>query len=546
MRSQHGTLWHRNFTTIMRKIRASRVGMLGALVLPLVAGAFFYQQQKTVASAQLLDEVLHLTADRYVDSVGTNALYEKAAKGLVRELNDPYSVLFSPKEFAAFDQQTGGHYGGIGMEIAPTQGFVTVQRVFPNTPAASGGVQEGDRILQIDTANARGWTTQQVSDRLKGDPGTKVTVKFGRSGVPEPIPMTFTRAIVHIPAVPYTLVFGNVGYVPLQQFNETTTQELDAAITKVTHEGATRLIVDLRGNPGGYLDQAISSSNLFLQQGQSILSVRGRTGEVQAYGATDAPRQPTIPLVMLVDNHSASASEILAGAVQDHDRALIMGTTSFGKGLVQSLYKLDGGYALKMTTAKWYTPSGRSIQKERKLLPDGELVEVMPDSLESDSVKRARPKYKSDAGRVVYGGGGITPDIFVKPDTLTTAEQKLLQSLAPKQQVFAQELQDYASELKGKVQPSFTVTPQMRAAFVARLRAKGVAVDSTLLATGGAELDRIIGTRITSMAFGDSTVRRKYLSDDNQLEKAIEVLKSAPNQQALFALAQRTQGVAAR
>ena len=522
--------------------RRKRAALIGAVaVLPVVGGAFLYQQQTTVASAQLLDEVLRITAARYVDSVPANDLYEKAAKGLVRELNDPYSVLFSPKEFAAFNQQTGGKYGGLGMEIAETQGFVTVQRVFPHTPASAGGVQEGDRILQIDTANARGWTTAQVSDKLKGDPGTQVSVKFGRPGVTEPIPLTFTRAIVHIPAVPFTLVFGNVGYVPLQQFTETATQELDDAISTVEKQGATRLIVDLRGNPGGYLDQAISSSNLFLQQGQSILSVRGRTGEVQAYSATDEPRQPKIPLVMLVDGHSASASEILAGSVQDHDRSLIIGTTSFGKGLVQSLFQLEGGYALKMTTAKWYTPRGRSIQKERKLLPDGEFVEVMPDSMESDSVKRARPKYHSDAGRIVYGGGGITPDIIVKPDTLSTPEQRLLQSLAPKQQIFASVLQDYASEMKGKVPVSFTVTPQMRAELVSRLRAKGVTVDPTLLATGGSELDRIIGMRITSIAFGDSTTKRKYLSDDNQLEKAIAVLKSATNQQSLFALAQREQ-----
>lgn len=529
----------------MRKFRVSRLAVLAAVALPAVAGAFIIQQQQNVASAQLLDEVLRITASRYVDSVGSNALYEKAAQGLVHELKDPYSVLFTPKEFAAFNQQTGGKYGGIGMEIAQTQGFVTVQRVFPHTPAAAGGVQEGDRIIQIDTANARGWTTAQVSDRLKGDPGTRVTVKFGRADVPEPIPMAFTRAIVHIPAVPYTLAFGNVGYIPVQQFNETATQELDDAVAQVTKRGATRLIVDLRGNPGGFLDQAISMSNLFLKQGQPILSVRGRTGEVQAYAATDEPRQPTIPVVVLIDGRSASASEIVAGALQDHDRALLVGTTSFGKGLVQSLFQLEGGYALKMTTAKWYTPSGRSIQKERKLLPDGEFVEVMPDSLESDSVKRARPKYKSDAGRIVYGGGAITPDMIVKPDTLTTPEQKLLQSLAPKQQVFASELQDYASMMKGKLPLNFTVTPQIRSAFVGRLRAKGVTVDSTLLATGGAELDRIIGMSITTRVFGDSATKRKYLGDDNQLQKAIAVLKAAPSQQSLFALAQREQGATA-
>ena len=529
----------------MRKPRVIHLTVLGAVMLPLIAGAFVYQQHETVASAQLLDEVLRITASRYVDSVGSNSLYEKAATGLVKELNDPYSVLFTKKEFDQFSQQTGGKYGGIGMEIAPTSGFITVQRVFPHTPASAGGVMEGDKILQIDTANARGWTSTQVSDKLKGDPGTKVSVKFGRAGVTDPIPVTFTRAIVHIPAVPYTLVFGNVGYIPLQQFNETAAQEVADAITDVTKHGATKIVFDMRGNPGGFLDQAIATSNLFLPVGKSILSVRGRTGEVQAYSATDAPQAPTIPIVVLVDPHTASASEIVAGALQDHDRALIMGTTSFGKGLVQSLYKLDGGYALKMTTAKWYTPSGRSIQKERKLLPDGEFVEVMPDSLETDSARRARPQYKSDAGRIVYGGGGITPDIIVKPDTLTTPEQKLLMSLAPKSQIFAQELQDYAGEMKSKVKENFTVTPQMRNDFIARLKAKGVTVDSTLLAKGAStELDRMIGVRITTMAFGDSATKRKYLDDDNQLQRALDALKNVQSTPGLFALAQKVQGVA--
>lgn len=530
-----------------RATRSTRRAAIAAAVLvPVVigAGAFVTQQEPTVASAQLLGQVLQLTAQRYVDSIPTPNLYEKAARGLVHELKDPYSVLFSPKELAQFNQQTGGRYGGIGMEILETQGFVTVSRVFPHTPASAGGVMEGDRIVRIDTTNTRGWTTQQVSDRLKGTPGTRVAVTFSRPGVAEPIPVTFTRAIVHIPAVPFTLVFGHVGYVPLQQFSETATQELTDGIDAVRKQGATRLIVDLRGDPGGILDEAIATSNLFLRQGQPILSVRGRAGEVQAYQASSAPRYPGIPMVVLIDGHSASASEIVAGALQDHDRALLIGTTSFGKGLVQSLFSLEGGYALKMTTAKWYTPSGRSIQKARKLLPDGEFVEVMPDSLESDSVKKARPKYHSDAGRIVYGGGGITPDIIVQPDTLTTPEQNLLKSLAPKGQIFATQLQDYAASLKGKVTPSFTVTPAMRDAFLARLKTKGVTLDPTLLAKGGTELDRLIGQRVTTVLFGDSTAKRKFLPDDNQLEKAIAVLQAAPNQQSLFAIARQEASVA--
>lgn len=517
-----------------------KVALLGLVLVPFLAGGFVVQQQEARDGARLLDQVLQIVSGRFVDSVSAAALYEKAARGLVRELNDPYSVLLSPKELATFNAQTGGRYGGVGMEIGEVQGFVTVQRVFPHTPAEQAGVMEGDRIISIDTANARGWTTAQASDALKGTPGTKVSVKFLRAGVAEPIPVTFTRASVRIPAVPYAIMLdGNVGYIPLQQFNETATDELEASSKRLISEGAKGLILDLRGNGGGYLDQSASVANLFLNKGQEISSVRGRGGDQQVFYATDQPAAPTVPLVILTDGRTASASEIVAGALQDHDRALILGTTSFGKGLVQTVYPLDGGYALKMTTAKWYTPSGRSIQKERKLLPDGQFVEVLPDSMETDSVRKSRPKFKSDGGRTVYGGGAVTPDIIVQPDTLTTAEQKLLNLLAPKAQIVRATLINYAVEHKNKVQPGFVVSKVWRDEFYDRLVAQGIKVDKPQFDAGGAEIDRLLGSSIARIAFGDSTEKRREVRDDAQLRRALEILRQSRTQPDLFAVAQR-------
>ncbi|HUQ17983.1 MAG TPA: S41 family peptidase [Gemmatimonadaceae bacterium] len=517
-----------------------KFALITLLSVPFLAGGFVVQQKEAADGARLLDQVLTIVAGRFVDSVGAATLYEKAARGLVRELNDPYSVLLSPKELATFNAQTGGRYGGVGMEIGEVQGFITVQRVFPHTPAEQAGVMEGDRIVQIDTANARGWTTSQASDALKGTPGTKVAVKFLRAGVAEPIPVTFTRANVRIPAVPYAIMLdGNVGYIPLQQFNETATDELEASTKKLIGEGAKGIIVDLRGNGGGYLDQSATVANLFLNRGQEISSVRGRGGDQQVFYATDQPAAPNIPLVVLTDGRTASASEIVAGALQDHDRALIVGTTSFGKGLVQTVYPLDGGYALKMTTAKWYTPSGRSIQKERKLLPDGEFVEVLPDSMETDSVRKSRPKFKSDAGRIVYGGGAVTPDIIVQPDTLSTDEQKLLNLLAPKAQIVRATLVNYAVEHKGKVQPNFTVSKAWRDEFYARLVSQGVKIDKAQFDAGGSEIDRLLSSSIARIAFGDSTERRRQVSEDAQLRRAIAVLRQSGSQRDLFALAER-------
>src|SRR5256885_1447008 len=231
----------------------SRKSMLfGLILIPLVAGGFVIQQRESQEGARLLDQVLNIVATRFVDTVDAASLYEKAARGLVHELNDPYSVLLSPKELSSFNAQTNGRYAGIGMEIAEVGGFIEVQRVFPHTPAEQAGVQEGDRIVSVDTASTRGWTTQQTSDALKGTPGSKVSVKFSRPGVAELIPVTFTRAVIKIPAVAYAIMLdGKIGYIPLLQFNETASEELESSISRLTKEGARGIILDLRGNPGG-------------------------------------------------------------------------------------------------------------------------------------------------------------------------------------------------------------------------------------------------------------------------------------------------------
>ncbi|MEO7823489.1 MAG: S41 family peptidase [Gemmatimonadaceae bacterium] len=520
--------------------RSPKSVLVGLAFIPILAGGFVFQQQSTQQGARLLDQVLNIVSIRFVDTVDAATLYEKAARGLVRELNDPYSALLSPKELSAFNAQTNGRYAGIGMEIAETQGFITVQRVFPHTPAEQAGVQEGDRINFVDTVNIRGWTVSQTSDALKGRPGSKVLVKFSRAGVTELIPITFTRAVITIPAVPYAIMLdGKVGYIPLLQFNESARDEIESSVKRLSREGAKGLILDLRGNPGGILDQSLSVSNLFLQKGQQISSIRGRNGENQRFAASNEPIAPTIPLIILTDGRSASASEIVAGALQDHDRALIMGTTSFGKGLVQSVFPLEGGYALKMTTAKWYTPNGRSIQKERKLLPSGEFVEVMPDSLETDSVRRSRPAFKSDAGRTVYGGGAITPDIIVRPDTLTTAEQKVFNAFAPKTADVRATLMDYAIELKRTVRPGFPVPATWREEFYRRLQGKGVIVDRVQYDLAAPEIDRLLGATVSRLAFGDSTARRRSIPDDLQLSRALQAMKQSQSQHDLFVLAQQ-------
>jgi len=274
--------------------------------------------------------------------------------------------------------------------------------------------------------------------------------------------------------------------------------------------------------------------------------VRGRDNDSQVYVARERPVAPAVPLVVLTDGNSASASEIVAGALQDHDRALIVGTTSFGKGLVQTLFPLEGGYALKMTTAKWYTPSGRSIQKERKVVDGRFVAEEAPDSMESDSVRKARPTFRSDAGRVVYGGGGITPDVLVQPDTISTIEQQVAKSLAPKAQEVYATLAQYAMELKPTVKsPEFEVPAAWREEYYRRLQAAGVTIDKQQYDQAAPYIERMIGNRVARVTFGDSTATKRSFRDDNQLLKAAELLRRGNSQKDLFVIAQREQPVAA-
>ena len=541
-------------------MRANKWAIAGLALLPLAVGGFIVEERSARDGARLFDQVLMLVSDRFVDTVNTSQLYEKAALGLVRELKDPFSELLPPKEFQSFSRTTNGRYGGIGMLIEDQQGKITVSRVFPHTPAEGAGVMEGDRIIFIDTAVVNGWKLDQVSNALVGTPGTTVNVRFARPGVAEPIAVKFKRAVITVPAVQYAIMLeGSIGYIPLQQFSESASEDVAAALKRLTKEGATGFVFDLRDNGGGILGEALEISNLFLKERQEIVSVRGRVDAPETYTTRGGALVPSTPLVILTDGGSASASEIVAGALQDHDRALIVGTTTYGKGLVQTVFPLDAGWHLKLTTAKWYTPSGRSIQKERKLMPDGRFVEVMPDSVaraaagkpvdsvETEAVKKYRPAYKSAAGRTVYGGGAITPDVIVNEDTLTTAEQQFAKAIAPKSQPYFITLADYALSLKGTVQPGYRFNPAWHDEFYRRLDSAGVftiegkpKVTKKEFDAAARLVDRALDQRIARLAFGDSTAKRRDLEFDAPLRRAMAILKKGQTQKDLFVVAKTT------
>ena len=520
-------------------MKRSRVALVGTavVVLPGVVGGFVLQRREATDAARLFAQVFARVASDAVDSVAPDAMYEKAARGLVRGLNDPYADLYSPQELASFARNTlGNAYGGVGMLIEDQQGRFNVAKVYPHTPAEAGGVQLGDRIVSVNGVSTTGMKLEGVSGRLTGTPGSTVRVTFARGGVTEPIEAQFTRAVVHIPAVPFAVMLDDrTGYIPVQRFNETSGSKVEVALRQLAGQGARAFVLDLRGNGGGDFDESLRMANLFLSRGQDIVTVRSRSTVPVISRALEQPVLRDAPLVVLTDGYTASASEIVAGALQDHDRGVIIGTTSFGKGLVQTLFTLEGGWALKMTTGKWYTPSGRSIQRDRKQLADGRLVEVVPDSLETDSVRHTRPTFKSDAGRIVYGGGGITPDVIVPADTATNAQQAFLKALAPKSQEGYLVLYRTALEQKGRVPATFTVAPAWRDSVFARLTRAGVQIGRAEFDAARELVDRDLERRVAAMSFGDSAAFRRSISYDGQLKRAMELLRASGTQRELLA-----------
>jgi len=508
-----------------------RLKLISLLVFPAVAGGWILRDLVPVDGVRLFQEVLQYVRLNALDGMSQDSLYEVAARGLLGNIHDPYADLWSPEELARYSrEQLRGSYGGLGMLIQDQNGAITVTQVFPHSPAENGGVLAGDRIVLVNGQPVTGLRIDSVSSRLLGPIGTKVDVGFARPGVPELIAGTFERASGRQPAVPYAIVLdGGVGYLPLQRFSNSAFDEVSAALRQLKSEGATSLVLDMRQNGGGSLDDALKISDLFLDKDQKLLTVkyRGRPDDVYLDPAPAAYEHQ--PVVVLVDQYSASATEIVAGALQDHDRAVVLGLPTFGKGLVQEIYRLDGGWAMKLTVGKWFTPSGRTIQRDRD-----------ENGVEQDTVPLAeRPKYQSDAGRTVYGGGGITPDLYVQPDTVTTEEFQLVRDLGTRSAQLYLAVYDEAREVKADVKPGFAIPDSWRDAVFQRLNSDSTPLPRPEFDAARPLVDRLLRQRVTSLAFGDSAAFRQIADEDAPVRKALELLSRAGTQQELYALVDR-------
>src|SRR4029453_16185532 len=395
----------------------SRFVSVGALTIAVsaVAGGLFgrgvaQSQDRLTENYRTFTAALSVIESRYVDKVESDRLGYGAISGMLQKL-DPHSSFMDPRQYAQLRERQEGRYYGLGITIQVIDGDITVQAIFEGSPAYKLGIRRGDVIAKISGEDTKGWTSDQAVRKLRGPKGTSVGIALKRSGYEKLIDLEVMRDEIHIPTVPaYFMVDSQTGYVRLQDFAENTNQELGDALKDLSSKGMHRVLLDLRGNPGGPLDQAIKVANRFLPRGDLIVYTRGRVqNSDQDYRATDQSDYTNLPLVVLVNRNSASASEIVTGALQDHDRALVVGETTFGKALVQSVYRVSQGAGVAVTTARYYTPSGRLIQRPW----DGSFDEYLTYTLrEQDSNKAHKPedlKY-TDAGRKVYSGGGVEPD----------------------------------------------------------------------------------------------------------------------------------------
>ena len=399
--------------------------LLSFILVVVIAGAFLVrggewtQKEKDEAFKDLerFQEVLVKIQDYYIEEKDFSELIDAAIDGMLDEL-DPHSIYLDELDYQNLMIHTKGKFGGLGITISIRDKFPTVISPIEGTPAFRLGIQGGDRIVQIEGESTKDWTSNDAVSKLRGDPGTKVNITIAREGLPDSLPFTITREIIKVPSINYSTIVDDIGYIRISRFAQKTTHTLKGILNDFEKKNVKGIILDLRSNPGGLLEAARSVSDLFLEKGRMIVSTKSRLKENNMeYKAGIDDLHGSFSIVVMVNGASASASEIVAGALQDWDRAIIVGQTTFGKGSVQSVFPVGDAAALKLTTQHYFTPSGRCIHKMRNR--DGEAIVEIEEG-------QIREKYYTNAERVVYGGGGITPDWKIELPDATDLQRELI------------------------------------------------------------------------------------------------------------------------
>lgn len=489
-------------------------------------------QRRPIDGARLFDQVAAAVAQKYVDSLAADAIYDKAVNGMLRELQDPYTSFLGEDRLRRLNEQISGTYAGVGLQVDIRDGWPVVIEPVLGGPSEREGVLAGDRITRVGKESTFGWTRDETSRALRGPTGSSVTFAVDRSG--QAITFTLVRDKVHLRAVQRVALLPNgVGYIDVNVFSAQTASELAAATDSVVKLGARSLVMDLRGNPGGLLEQGVAVAELFLDRGAQIVQLRGRPGTApQLFTDSQPQRWPTLPLAVLVDKASASASEIVAGALQDNDRALVVGSTTFGKGSAQNVYPLTSGGALRLTVARWFTPLGRTINRPPE--PSGdEADEADEDMTVADTI---RPRYRTESGRTVLGGGGITPDIIVGDTAPPLPVQALARAMGTNLGAYRDALAKEAQAVRTSVRaPTAPVTRPMLDAIYQDLVRRSVAPPRAVFDAAAPWIARSLGYEMTRVAFGADAEFLRRAQDDAALQRAAQVLQRARSPREVLA-----------
>ena len=481
-----------------------------------------------LARTRLFDQVLAHVERNYVDSIDAGELYRRAANGMVLELHDPPSMILDARRSREDQASTTGFRDGIGVQVDASDSWLNIIAVLAGSPADKAGLRAGDRILEIDGTPAfsrAGRERRQIS----GAPGTQVTLLIERPGASAHFSVAITRATFHVSPIRHAFLLApGVGYIQLATFSDSATSELLSALSALQKEGARQYVLDLRGDPGGLLLEATHVASAFLSSGQTIVTLRGREHDSvhTLVDDLDAP-WTNVVLVVLVDGYSASASEIVAGAWQDHDRAAVVGSTTYGKGSAQSTFALAGDAGeLRLTTELWFTPSGRSIQRRHKTARDDGNG---PDTLAEVPLAQ-RKQFRTDAGRVVYGGGGITPDLIVTPQDSVDGLIALERALGKEGVRFRDAIVEVAvaARAAGAVRGNtITVTPRDREMVWQRAQARGIKLSRAAFDSSAAAVDRVIGYEIARIAYSSDDAWKYRLGTDRVAQAALSLMQGA-------------------
>ena len=511
------------------KLRSRWPGLLLAASIPLAVGLFSArpwvhaasgsQDTQIQESIQKFSKLLHLVEQNYAGDIdAADVLYHGAIPHMLRTL-DPHSSFFSPDAFKQLREDQKGHYAGVGMQIGSRNGGTIVIAPFPRTPAYRAGLRPGDVIVKVDGEDVEGLELNEVARRLRGQVNTSVRISIDRRGSEQLLEFIVTRATIPRPSVPTSFQIGpRVGFVRIDTFNENTGQELDDALRKLDLRSLEGLVLDLRSNRGGLLSEGVRVSDRFLKKGQTIVSHHGRSSKERLYAVRRGNGGRVFPMVVLVDCNSASASEIVAGALQDHDRALIVGNSTFGKGLVQTVYTLSERSGLALTTARYYTPSGRLIQRRY----DGiSMLEYYNNPCSEGYRPRREGVRLTDKGRRVFAGGGITPDIEIEEERANDFQWLMARRYAI--DTFAQ---DYTRE-HADLPQGWSVTDDVIEEFRQFLIGEQIEFEQADFDANLDYLRRFIMREVYVSAFDIEEGQKVYYELDPDVQRAVSLLPRA-------------------